>query len=109
MTSLDLLQYALGLGSGVLIGLSLGLIGGGGSILAVPLLVYVVGVKSPHAAIGTSALTQQAEELRASGATALFVAVVGQPAGVTAIADPVKTSTKAALEALRREGAARSR
>ena len=30
--------------SGVLIGLTLGLIGGGGSILAVPLLVYVVGI-----------------------------------------------------------------
>lgn len=53
---MDLLQYALGLGSGVLIGFSLGLIGGGGSILAVPLLVYVVGVENPHIAIGTSAL-----------------------------------------------------
>lgn len=40
--------------SGAVIGLVLGLVGGGGSILAVPLLVYVVGVKSPHAAIGTS-------------------------------------------------------
>lgn len=53
---MDLLQYALGLGAGVLIGFSLGLIGGGGSILAVPLLVYVVGVENPHIAIGTSAL-----------------------------------------------------
>lgn len=42
--------------AGVLIGLSLGALGGGGSILAVPLLVYVVGVSSPHVAIGTSAL-----------------------------------------------------
>ena len=56
------------------------------------------------AGMDLSALTQQAEELRASGATALFVAVDGQPAGVIAIADPVKTSTKAALEALRGEG-----
>jgi len=31
-------------------------IGGGGSILAVPLLVYVVGVPSPHVAIGTSSV-----------------------------------------------------
>jgi uncharacterized membrane protein YfcA len=31
-------------------------LGGGGSILAVPLLIYVVGVRSPHVAIGTSAL-----------------------------------------------------
>ncbi|MDE2219111.1 MAG: sulfite exporter TauE/SafE family protein [Gammaproteobacteria bacterium] len=41
---------------GSLVGFSLGLIGGGGSILAVPLLIYVVGVRSPHVAIGTSAL-----------------------------------------------------
>jgi uncharacterized membrane protein YfcA len=42
--------------AGALVGLVLGLIGGGGSVLAVPLLVYVVGVKSPHVAIGTSAI-----------------------------------------------------
>src|SRR5258708_17059296 len=41
---------------GALVGFSLGLIGGGGSILAVPLLVYVVGVRSPHVAIGTSSI-----------------------------------------------------
>jgi uncharacterized membrane protein YfcA len=42
--------------SGMIIGFSLGLIGGGGSVLAVPLLMYVVGVKDVHVAIGTSAL-----------------------------------------------------
>ena len=41
--------------SGVIVGFSLGLIGGGGSIFAVPLLVYVIGLE-PHIAIGTSAL-----------------------------------------------------
>jgi uncharacterized membrane protein YfcA len=41
---------------GGLCGLILGVIGGGGSVLAVPLLVYIVGVKSPHVAIGTSAV-----------------------------------------------------
>ena len=41
---------------GSLVGFSLGLIGGGGSILAVPLLIYVVGIQDPHVAIGTSAL-----------------------------------------------------
>lgn len=46
----------LAVGSGTLIGLVLGLIGGGGSILAVPLLVYAVGVSSPHVAIGTAAV-----------------------------------------------------
>ena len=46
----------LSFGSGGLVGFALGLLGGGGSILAVPLLVYVVGVKDAHVAIGTSAL-----------------------------------------------------
>jgi uncharacterized protein len=49
-------QSALGLVSGALAGFSLGLVGGGGSILAVPLMVYVVGVREPHIAIGTSAI-----------------------------------------------------
>ena len=40
----------------MLVGFSLGLVGGGGSILAVPLMVYVVGVPEPHVAIGTSAI-----------------------------------------------------
>lgn len=53
---LEPLQYALGALSGSLVGFSLGLVGGGGSILAVPLMVYLVGVTSPHVAIGTSAL-----------------------------------------------------
>jgi hypothetical protein len=50
------MQDLLSVGSGSLVGLILGLIGGGGSILAVPLLVYVVGVPSAHVAIGTSAV-----------------------------------------------------
>lgn len=50
------MQDALALASGGIVGFVLGLIGGGGSILAVPLLLYVVGVPNPHLAIGTSAL-----------------------------------------------------
>ena len=53
---LEPIQYLLGLVSGGLVGFTLGLFGGGGSILAVPLMVYLVGVPSPHIAIGTSAL-----------------------------------------------------
>src|ERR1700694_1873169 len=44
------------LASGELVGISLGLVCGGGSILATPLLLYVVGVAQPHVAIGTGAL-----------------------------------------------------
>jgi uncharacterized membrane protein YfcA len=50
------LEPLLAILSGVAVGFSLGLIGGGGSILAVPLLLYVVGVGDAHIAIGTSAL-----------------------------------------------------
>jgi uncharacterized membrane protein YfcA len=50
------MQAGLGVASGALVGFSLGLIGGGGSILAVPLMVYVVGVTDAHVAIGTSAI-----------------------------------------------------
>lgn len=56
-------QLLLGTLSGSVVGLSLGLVGGGGSILAVPLLVYLVGVDDPHVAIGTSALAVAANAL----------------------------------------------
>jgi uncharacterized membrane protein YfcA len=52
----DPIQTTAAIGSGVIVGFSLGLIGGGGSILAVPLLLYIVGMPDPHHAIGTSAL-----------------------------------------------------
>lgn len=42
--------------AGTLVGFVLGLVGGGGSIIAVPLLLYGVGIASPHLAIGTSAI-----------------------------------------------------
>lgn len=52
---MDWQAIAAGLsGSGV--GFLLGLLGGGGSVLAVPLLLYFVGVPNAHFAIGTSAL-----------------------------------------------------
>ena len=53
---IDTAQALLAALSGIAVGFTLGLVGGGGSILAVPLMVYVVGVRSPHIAIGTSAL-----------------------------------------------------
>lgn len=57
------LTSLLATGSGTIVGLVLGLVGGGGSILAVPLLVYIVGVRSPHLAIGTSAVAVSASAL----------------------------------------------
>ena len=63
MPSVDIVQDGLALVSGGAVGFSLGLIGGGGSVLAVPLLLYVVGVQDPHLAIGTSALAVAANAL----------------------------------------------
>ncbi len=56
MVDITLIQYLLAIISGIAVGFSLGLIGGGGSILAVPLFIYFVGINHPHLAIGTTAL-----------------------------------------------------
>lgn len=50
------IQVFLSIFSGAIVGFVLGLLGGGGSILAVPLLLYVVGINDPHVVIGTTAL-----------------------------------------------------
>ena len=60
---MDWVYWLSGFLSGGAVGFVLGLIGGGGSILAVPLMVYVVGVPNPHVAIGTSALAVAANAL----------------------------------------------
>jgi Cu+-exporting ATPase len=49
-------------------------------------------------------LEARAEALRKEGATALFVAVDDNPAGIIAVADPIKATTMVALDALRRDG-----
>jgi Cu+-exporting ATPase len=54
--------------------------------------------------ITTAALSERADELRRDGATAIFVGVNDQLAGVLAIADPIKETTAAAIAALRAEG-----
>ncbi|MGF6851290.1 sulfite exporter TauE/SafE family protein [Paraburkholderia sp. CI3] len=48
-------QKCLAILCGALVSFCLGLAGSGGSILAVPLTLYVVGIADPHVAIGTSA------------------------------------------------------
>ncbi len=54
--------------------------------------------------IDISLLASEAESLRQDGATAIFIAVEQKPAGILAIADPVKPSTVPALKALRDDG-----
>ncbi len=58
--ALSATQHVLSVVSGLAVGFTLGLIGGGGSILAVPLLLYLVGYPNPHVVIGTTALAVSA-------------------------------------------------
>ena len=54
--------------------------------------------------VGTDLLQAQVEDLRREGATAVFVSVAGELAGVLAVSDPIKETTSEALAALRDEG-----
>jgi Cu+-exporting ATPase len=54
--------------------------------------------------IATQELDGAAEAARQNGATAIYVAIDGRACGVLAIADPVKPSAQAALQALRDDG-----
>ena len=54
--------------------------------------------------IATLELDGAAETARHNGATAIYVAIDGRACGMLAIADPVKPSAKAALQALRDDG-----
>ncbi len=55
-------------------------------------------------AFAGTALEPQAAQLRADGATAMYVAIDGRPAGVIAVADPIKATARSALDALRGQG-----
>jgi Cu+-exporting ATPase len=54
--------------------------------------------------IDITALTQAAETLRAQSATALFLAIAHRPAGLIAVADPIKPTARAAIDALKADG-----
>jgi Cu+-exporting ATPase len=74
-----------------------GTIGGRGVAVGNAALLKCRGVVSTD-------LETRADTLRQDGATALFVAVDDEPAGIIAVADPIKATTMAALDTLRREG-----
>jgi len=57
-----------------------------------------------EAGVETGELNERAETLRAYGATVLYAAVDGKPAGLLAVADPIKRSTPDAVRELRGEG-----
>nr|WP_277620985.1 heavy metal translocating P-type ATPase [Sphingomonas turrisvirgatae] len=54
--------------------------------------------------VDARALTESGDEFRREGATAVLVAIDGAPAGVIAVADPVKASTPEALKVLKKAG-----
>jgi P-type Cu+ transporter len=54
--------------------------------------------------IDPSPLETTAEGLRRQGATVLFTGVDGRLGGIVVVADPIRASTRAALDALRKEG-----
>lgn len=83
--------------SGGAIGLILGLVGGGGSILAVPLLIYVVGIDTPHAAIGTAAVAVTINALASLMGHARNGRVKWRCAGVFAISGMVGAALGAEL------------
>ena len=57
-----------------------------------------------QAHIDTSALRDEAERLRTSGASVMHVAIDGKLAGLLAVSDPIKASTPAAMRGLRAAG-----
>ncbi|HEX5279723.1 MAG TPA: heavy metal translocating P-type ATPase [Micropepsaceae bacterium] len=54
--------------------------------------------------IAEHTLQSQADELRHDGATTIFVAINRRPAGIIAVADPVKRTTPAAIQNLKSHG-----
>jgi Cu+-exporting ATPase len=54
--------------------------------------------------VHNASLETRADELRREGATAMFVVVDGKSAGITAVADPIKATTPAALKRLEADG-----
>ena len=74
-----------------------GMIGGHKVAIGNAGLLHDLGVPS-------DALERQADQARRDGATAMFIAVDDRPAGIIAVADPVKATTPAALASLRADG-----
>jgi Cu+-exporting ATPase len=56
------------------------------------------------AEIAMSSLEKEADARRGQGATVIYVTIDGKPAGIVAVADPIKPSTPAALDRLREAG-----
>lgn len=54
--------------------------------------------------IAVAALDQKADDLQGQGATVMYLAIDSKLAGIIAVADPIKSTTKGALASLRAAG-----
>jgi len=54
--------------------------------------------------VAVQALSAQAETLRTQGASVMFLAIDGEPAGLIAVSDPIKATTAEALAGLKASG-----
>lgn len=54
--------------------------------------------------INPSGLKEKADEYRAEGQTAMFIAIDGKAAGLITVADPIKATTKEAIRLLKADG-----
>ena len=86
-----------GLAAGAVIGLILGLVGGGGSIVAVPLLVYGLGTADTHMAIGTAAMAVALNALVSLGGHARAGTVKWRCAAVFAVAGSIGAAVGARM------------
>ena len=90
--------------SGSLVGFVLGMVGGGGSIIAMPLLLYVVGVGSAHLAIGTSAIAVSLSGSRKSRQPCQLNGKVKWPCAVTFSASGIAGALAGSTLAIRLPG-----
>ena len=77
-----------------------------GKIDGKPIQVGKPGFLKERDVSGLDALSDRAEELEGEGKTVVFVAYDGKLAGLIAVADPIKESTRAAIKGLRELGLA---
>ncbi|MDA8388543.1 MAG: copper-translocating P-type ATPase [Nitrospiraceae bacterium] len=75
-----------------------GLVGGRDVMLGNPAMMTDSGMDFG------GALLARAEEMRMSGGTAMFLSIDGRPAGLIGVSDPVKETTKEAIDELHKEG-----
>lgn len=68
--------------------------------------VLVLGNRAMMQAEGidVTSVEPRADELRKEGKTAMFIGFSGKPAGIVAVADPIKSSTQAAIASLHAVG-----